>query len=135
VRGTIGIRESNLGAGDEVAASATLPITAAVALDDAHVTVDGNDESAGECPGTARNPTAAGGFVCIYPWFQANVEAASPDGVIWGDDAAAAEKWGFQSRSRLPPRDPRPCSPTGPTRLRKSHRKPGASQRDAGLPD
>jgi hypothetical protein len=96
VRGTIGIRESNLGAGDEVAASATLPITAAVALDDAHVTVDGNDESAGECPGTARNPTAAGGFVCIYPWFQANVEAASPDGVIWGDDAAAAEKWGFQ---------------------------------------
>jgi hypothetical protein len=96
VRGTIGTRANNLSEGDEIAASATLPIPAAVALDDAHVTVDGNDESAGECPGTATNPTAAGGFVCIYPWFQANVEAASPDGVIWGDDAAAAEKWGFQ---------------------------------------
>jgi hypothetical protein len=34
--------------------------------------------------------------VCVYPWFELNVEAASPDGVIWGDDAAAAEKWGFQ---------------------------------------
>jgi hypothetical protein len=73
-----------------------LPISAAVALDDAHVTVDGNDESAGECPGTATNPTAAPGFVCVYPWFVENVEAASPDGVIWGADAAAAEKWGFQ---------------------------------------
>jgi hypothetical protein len=28
--------------------------------------------------------------------FELNVEAASPDGVIWGDDAAAAEKWGFK---------------------------------------
>jgi hypothetical protein len=96
VRGTIGTRENNLIAGDEIAATATLPIPATVALDDAHVTVDGNDESAGECPGTATNPTAAPGFVCIYPWFELNVEAASPDGVIWGDDAAAAEKWGFQ---------------------------------------
>ena len=96
VRGTIGTRANNLTPGDEIAATATLPIPASVALDDAHVTVDGNDESAGECPGTAANPKAAGGFVCIYPWFQANVEAASPDGVVWGDDTAAAEKWGFQ---------------------------------------
>jgi hypothetical protein len=96
VRGTIGTRENNLIAGDEIAATATLPIPATVALDDAHVTVDGNDESAGECPGTATNPTAAPGFVCIYPWFELNVEAASPDGVIWGADEVAAEKWGFQ---------------------------------------
>jgi len=96
IRGTIGTRENNLVAADEIGVTATFPIPAAIALDDAHVNVDGNDEAAGECAGTASNPTAAPGYVCVYPWFQANDEAASPDGVIWGDDAAAAEKWGFQ---------------------------------------
>jgi hypothetical protein len=96
VRGTIGARENNLAAADEIGMTATFPIPATIALDDVHVTVDGNDEAAAECAGTAASPTAAPGFVCVYPWFQANVEAASPDGVIWGDDAAAAEKWGFQ---------------------------------------
>jgi hypothetical protein len=96
VRGTIGARENNLAAADEIGVTATFPIPATIALDDVHVTVDGNDEAAAECAGTAASPTAAPGFVCVYPWFQGNVEAASPDGVIWGDDAAAAEKWGFQ---------------------------------------
>jgi hypothetical protein len=36
VRGTIGTRANNLSEGDEIAASATLPIPAVVALDDAH---------------------------------------------------------------------------------------------------
>ena len=49
------------------------------------------DFKAGQLPRGARG--LKGG---IYPWYQTNVEAASPDGVIWGDDAAAAEKWGFQ---------------------------------------
>ncbi len=72
------------------------PIPANVALDDAHVTVDGRDEASGECTGTATNPTAAPGYVCIYPWFEINVTTAQSKGYIWGSDALAGEKWGFQ---------------------------------------
>jgi hypothetical protein len=95
IRGTIGVRENGLAAGNELAATASFPIPATVALDDAHVTVDGEDEASGECTGTATNPTAAPGYVCMYPWFRTNLQDGDT-GFIWGTDAAAGEKWGFQ---------------------------------------
>src|SRR4029453_8427462 len=109
-------------------------ISATVALDDAHVTVDGNDESAGECPGTATNPTAAPGFVCVYPWFVENVEAASPDGVIWGADAAAAEKWGFQVTILAAAAGSTTLFANWAYTAPESQQKPGGSQRDPRLP-
>lgn len=95
VRGTIGEQANNLIAGDEIGASASLPMPATVALDDAHIAVDGSDEPTGACPGTATNPTAAPGYVCIYPYSTNNVQS-SPTGHVWGSDAAANEKYGFQ---------------------------------------
>ena len=95
VRGTIGGRANNLAAGEEAAANASLPVPAPVALDDTHVAVNGEDEPVGACPGTATNPSAAPGFVCIYPWSTANAEA-SPSGHVWGSDGAANERYGFQ---------------------------------------
>jgi len=94
VRGTIGGMSENLTTGQETGYTASLPVPAPVALDDTHVAVDGSDEPAGACPGTATNPTAAPGFVCIYPFNTNN--AAAGTGFIWGSDAAANEMYGFQ---------------------------------------
>ena len=92
VRGTIGFKTEASGAGVEFGANASLPRAAPVALDDAHVEVAGVDGSATECPGTALNPTAAPGYVCIYP-------GTSGIGVVngghmWG--TMDGGKWGFQ---------------------------------------
>lgn len=68
VRGTIGA-EDRVGIGDEVSANASLPGLAPFALDDDHVTIDGTSEDTGKCTGSVANPTAAAGWVCIYPYY------------------------------------------------------------------
>jgi hypothetical protein len=78
-----------------VAANATLPLPAPVALDDAHVNVDGGSDDVG-CAGTATNPTAPNGFVCIYPYYTENLTAATLTGWIWGTTGDGVVKWGFQ---------------------------------------
>jgi hypothetical protein len=95
VRGTIGERQNNLLAGQEIGATASLPVPAPVALDDAHVAVDGVDDPTGACAGSSTNPTAAPGYVCIYPWYTLNTEPG-PLGYIWGSVALANAKYGFQ---------------------------------------
>ena len=96
VYGTVGALHY-LSANAQVAANAALPVPAPVALDDAHVSVDGSDEAANECTGSSAAPTAPPGYVCIYPYAFVNTVAASLAGHIFGgSDAAAGSKWGFQ---------------------------------------
>jgi hypothetical protein len=91
IRGTIGARY-NVPSADEVAADANLQAAARVGLDDAHVQVAGVDGDATECPGSATAPTAAPGFVCMYPYFTTN--ATVNGGYMWGGGDGG--KWGFQ---------------------------------------
>lgn len=80
------------GSAGEAGATASLPLPAPVGLDDAHVQVLGADGTVVECPGTALNPAASPGFVCIYPFAAEN--AIVPVGFIWG--AGDGTKVGFQ---------------------------------------
>jgi len=91
IRGTVGeqVRVSNVG---EIGVNGQLPRSAPVGLDDDHVVIDGVDEAAGECPGTSDVPTAAPGFLCMYPYSDANVTPL--EGAIWG--GGDGTKWGFQ---------------------------------------
>jgi hypothetical protein len=96
VYGTIGAKYE-LSSAVEVASNASLPVPAPVALDDAHVNVDGSDEGGNLCTGTSSTPTAPAGHVCVYPYFVQNVASGSPMGWIWGtSDPATGSKWGFQ---------------------------------------
>ncbi|MHB8491590.1 MAG: hypothetical protein ACYDA6_05155 [Solirubrobacteraceae bacterium] len=81
--GTIGA-EAQV-AGVEVAANAQLPIPAPVALENSHVLVAPKTQ----CTGSAASPTAAAGYVCIYPYF----ESDAPTGYVWGGNNT---KYGFQ---------------------------------------
>jgi hypothetical protein len=64
IRGIVGGRFQNGGtANSPMAATASFPIPAPVALDNAHIEV----APTANCPGSTTNPTAAPGFVCIYP--------------------------------------------------------------------
>jgi hypothetical protein len=94
-RGTVG-GQTAVPVDTEVAYSATMPIPAGFGLDDEHVVVDGNteDEAADECQGSAEDPQAPPGYVCIYPFSQTN--AANPRGFIWGASQDEKSKWGFQ---------------------------------------
>lgn len=90
VRGITGARD-NTGATKETLVDAiSLPIPAPVALDDAHVDVNGGDEVGGRCTGTATNPTAPPGVVCIY-----GVDALSLSNQR-GLAAATASRFGFR---------------------------------------
>jgi hypothetical protein len=91
VRGTVGGQVIS-GATGEWGFNAQLPRAARAGLDDAHVTIDGIDEASGECAGTSTNPTAAPGYVCIYPY---SVFSMTPiAGALWG--GGDGSKWGFQ---------------------------------------
>jgi hypothetical protein len=68
----------------------TLSIPAPVALDEKHVSVDGSDENAGECTGTFANPTAAAGYVCVYPETEQNIYS-----VQGGASEQSPTKYGF----------------------------------------
>jgi hypothetical protein len=92
VRGTIGGQFSSAAAG-EVGFNAQLPRAAPFGLDDAHVTIDGTAEDTGQCSGTAANPTAAAGHVCMYPYSVSNM--TPNNGFIWG--GGDGTKWGFQA--------------------------------------
>jgi len=93
VYGTIGSQppETGIGSGDEVGDTASLPFPAPVALDNAHVSVDGIDDDSGECTGTAAAPTAAPGYACIYVYASEN--ATVNGGYIWSTQTS---KYGFQ---------------------------------------
>ena len=93
VRGSIGARYEATGH-LLFATNESLPAAAPSGLDDAHVTVDGEDESQNECSGTFDAPTAAPGFVCIYIYNGQNYEL--PEGFIYGKALDGAAKWGFQ---------------------------------------
>ena len=71
VYGTIGA-QYQVSSSVELAASASLPIRASVALQDDRVQVAGADALPGECPGTFDAPSAAPGYVCMYPFFSDN---------------------------------------------------------------
>lgn len=92
VRGTVGGQVISSATG-EWGFNGQLPRASRAGLDDAHVTIDGVDEASGECTGTAVNPTAAPGYVCIYPY---SVSGMSPfvGGAIWG--GGDGTNWGFQ---------------------------------------
>jgi hypothetical protein len=92
IRGTIGGQVISSATG-EWGFNAQLPRAARAGLDDAHVTIDGLDEASGECTGTAANPTAAPGYVCMYPY---EVSDMTPNaGYIWG--SGDGTNWGFQA--------------------------------------
>jgi hypothetical protein len=93
VRGTIGVLDHVDGA-KEIMANSSLPIPAPVGLTDSKVTVSGGfDDTDGACTGSAANPTADPGYVCIYPFSESNV-GGNQVGAIWGDGDGT--KWGFQ---------------------------------------
>jgi hypothetical protein len=82
IRGIIGARyQVGATAVAVFGAVASFPIPAAVALDNAHVVVDGTaDEPANECTGSTTNVTAPAGFVCIYPDIVLNATFAADAG-------------------------------------------------------
>jgi hypothetical protein len=90
VFGSIGARY-NVPSALEVAGNSSLPVRAPVALDSAHVQVAGVDSNPGECPGSAAAPSAAPGFVCMYPFYTLN--ATVNGGYIWG---GGTSREGFQ---------------------------------------
>jgi hypothetical protein len=96
-RGTVG-GETAAAIDTEVAFSATLPIPAPFGLDDDHVIVDGNsdqgEETADQCTGSAADPQATKGYLCIYPFSHYNDRDAR--GFIWGNTQDGNAKWGFQ---------------------------------------
>ncbi len=93
IRGTIGALLYTTSAGQEGSANAQLPIPAPVGLTDEVVTIAGSgDDTDGACTGTSALPTAAPGYVCIYPYSTSN--AVGFAGYIWG--GGDGTKWGFQ---------------------------------------
>lgn len=90
VFGTIGARY-NVPSSGEVAANASLPIQAPLALDNAHIQIAGVDGTPAECPGSATAPSAQPGFVCMYPFFTQN--ATMNGGFSWG---GTTSRYGFQ---------------------------------------
>jgi hypothetical protein len=92
IRGTIGGQVISSATG-EWGFNAQLPRAARAGLDDAHVTIDGVDEASGECAGTAANPTAAPGYVCMYPYSVSSMTENA--GYIWG--GGDGTNWGFQA--------------------------------------
>jgi hypothetical protein len=94
IRGTVG-GQTAVPVDTEVAYSATLPVPAPFGLDDDHVNVDGVDETAAnECQGSASDPQAAPGYVCIYPFSHYNDRDGR--GFVWGNTQEGTSKWGFQ---------------------------------------
>ena len=92
IRGTIGAQVVAT-TGQEWGFNAQLPRAAPVALDDAHVVVNGADEPSPVCTGTSVAPTASPGYVCIYPYSTGGLTAGANAGAIWG---TGTDKWGFQ---------------------------------------
>jgi len=92
IRGTIGGSVITSATG-EWGFNAQLPRAAPVALDDAHVVVNGADEPSPVCTGTSAAPTASPGYVCIYPYSTGGLTAGGNAGVIWG---TGTNNWGFQ---------------------------------------
>jgi hypothetical protein len=97
-RGTVGGEAAAVDTNTEVTVSATLPVPAAFGLDDDHVVVDGNpeDETADQCKGTADDPQADPGYVCIYSFSGFNDNNTNARGFIWGSSQDEKAKWGFQ---------------------------------------
>jgi hypothetical protein len=94
--GTIGAKEDVTSGGVEAAGNAQLPIPAPAGLTDNHVNVAGGaDDVAGTCTGTFSNPTAAPGYVCIYPYYTEDTTLGDSAGYLWGANGDGT-KWGFQ---------------------------------------
>ena len=66
VRGVIVVDDHATGAGENFAASATLPIPASTPLSASTVDIDGIEEVGNRCTGTLDQPTAPAGVACIY---------------------------------------------------------------------
>lgn len=113
IRGVVG-DQFQVPAGSElpVTATATFPIPVPFGVDDPHVVVDGYyDETRldnpNQCTGSAAEPTAPPGFVCIYPYYTENVVCdpppadvtecgTQPSGIVSGSGLEGKQKWGFQ---------------------------------------
>ena len=67
--------------------STTFPLMAPVALDNSHIQV----APTAQCSGSTANPTAARGFVCIYPDILVSANGVSGNTGVTGD-----LKLGFQ---------------------------------------
>jgi len=96
VRGVIGARD-NLGASlESITPYASLPIPAPVPLDNAHVNVSGNDDGAAPCTGTAAEPTAPAGYVCIYRTASSAVTANNSNARGLEVPVAGGSPYGFR---------------------------------------
>jgi hypothetical protein len=67
VYGVWGFNETADAAGEFFSSYLSLPIPAPVDINDAHVSIDGEDEPTSECTGSYANPTAPAGYACLYP--------------------------------------------------------------------
>lgn len=70
-----------------MAATVTFPLLAPVALTNSHIEV----APSAQCTGTTSDPTAAAGFVCIYPDITVSADTITGDTGVTGDT-----KLGFQ---------------------------------------
>lgn len=113
IRGSVG-DQFQVPAGSEfpVATTATFPVPVPFGVDDPHIVVDGYyDETRldnpNQCTGSAAEPTAPEGFVCIYPYYTENVVCdpppadvtecgTQPNGIVSGSALEGKQKWGFQ---------------------------------------
>ena len=72
------------------AAGVSFPVAAPRAIDSSHVDVDSLEESEDRCTGSARNPTAPEGVVCVYLRYSTGVDqvrgvgAPNPSGSRYG---------------------------------------------------
>jgi hypothetical protein len=93
VYGVVGGQYNATAGGQEFGQSASLPAVAPVGLVDNHVNVKGGfDDDPTNCTGTALDPTAAPGYVCIYPYYSTNAETIN--GAVWGG-SGEPNPWGF----------------------------------------
>jgi hypothetical protein len=127
IRGSVGDQfQVPKGSEFPVAATATFPVPIPFGVDDPHIVVHGvfsdpNDPDKGQwgyydeerldnphqCTGSAAEPTAPPGFVCIYPYSTENIACdpppkdvtecgTQPAGIVFGSSLEGKQKWGFQ---------------------------------------
>ena len=92
IRGVVGAAVPANHQNQEAIGYETFPIPAPVALDNGHVNVvGGSDSTPAQCTGSYASPTAAAGYVCIYPAPRSFNNGTGQGFVPFG----AATKYGF----------------------------------------
>jgi hypothetical protein len=94
IRGVIGAEGYNAQPGSSFQTATTLPIPAPVALDGDHIDVNSLEEYEDRCSGSADNPTAPQGVVCIY--IDSHSNATDVQGI--GAPGQSGSPWGIGLR-------------------------------------